>query len=94
LVPDESGKGVRFLKLYGVRDVMGTQQQANEVRQQLNAYLDVNGREVTCYKRGASQKDPEYQCFVGKQDIARWAVEHRLAQAGPDAPQEYRAASR
>jgi serine/threonine-protein kinase len=48
LVPDESGKGVRFLKLYGVRDVMGTQQQANEVRQQLNAYLDVNGREVTC----------------------------------------------
>src|SRR5262249_54047267 len=79
LVPDESGKGVRFLQLYGVRDRMGTQQQANDIRRQLAAYLDANGRQVNCFKRGpANQKAPEYQCFVGKQDIARWAIEHRL----------------
>jgi hypothetical protein len=95
LVPDENGKGARLLKLHGVRDVMGTQQQANQIRRTLNAYLDSKGREVTCYKRGASQNQnvPEYQCFLDKQDIARWALERRLAQAAPDAPQEYRAAS-
>ncbi|MGH8431093.1 MAG: hypothetical protein ACREUF_11890, partial [Solimonas sp.] len=94
LVPDESGKGVRFLQLYGVRDRMGTQQQANDIRRQLTNYLDTNGRQVSCFKRGAAnQKSPEYQCFIGKQDIARWAIEHRLAQATPDAPEEYRAAS-
>lgn len=95
LVPDESGKGARVMKLYGVRDLMGTQHQANEIRRELNGYLDSKGREVTCYKRGTSkdQNLPEYQCFLEKQDIARWALEHRLAVAAPDAPKEYRAAS-
>lgn len=94
LVPDEGGKGVRFLQLFGVRDRMGTQQQANEIRRQLAAYLNANGRQVSCFKRGpVTQKSPEYQCFIGKQDIARWAIEQRLAQVSPDAPQEYRAAS-
>lgn len=95
LVPDDSGRGVRIMKLHGVRDVLGTQQQANQVRRDLNGYLDANGRDVSCYKRGAGrdQKEPEYQCFVGKQDIARWALGQRLAQVAPDAPQEYRAAS-
>ena len=83
------------MKLHGVRDVMGAQQHANQVRRELNGYLDANGRDVTCYQRGTrqNQKEPEYQCFVGKQDIARWALGQRLAQATPDAPQEYRAAS-
>jgi eukaryotic-like serine/threonine-protein kinase len=94
LVPDESGKGVRYLQLYGVRDVIGTQQQANDIRRQLDAYLDANGRQVSCFKRGTgNQKTPEYQCFIDKQDIGRWAIQHHLAQASPDAPQEYRAAS-
>ncbi len=95
LVPDDGGKGVRIMKLHGVRDVLGTQQQANQVRRELNGYLDANGRDVACYKRGAgqNQKEAEYQCFLGKQDIARWALGQRLAQVAPDAPQEYRAAS-
>jgi serine/threonine protein kinase len=94
LVPGEGGKGVQYLQLHGVRDVMGTQQQADDTRRELDAYLDANGRQVSCYKRGAANpKKPEYQCFIGKQDIGRWAIEHRLAQAAPDAPQEYRAAS-
>jgi serine/threonine-protein kinase len=95
LVPDESGKGARVMKLHGVRDLMGTQHQANEIRRELNGYLDSKGREVTCYKRstGHDQNPPEYQCFLDKQDIARWALERRLAVAAPDAPKEYRAAS-
>jgi len=93
LVPDENDKGARLMKLHGVRDLMGTQQQANQIRRELNGYLDSKGREVTCYKRGTSQSVPEYQCFLDKQDIARWALERRLALAAPDAPQEYRAAS-
>src|SRR5262249_44027854 len=92
VIPGESGKGDRYLQLYGVRDVMGTQQQADDIRRQLAAYLNANGNQVSCFKRGA-EKTPVYQCFMGKQDIGRWAIEHRLAQAAPDAPQEYRAAS-
>jgi hypothetical protein len=93
VVPLESGGGT-ILLLYGVRDIGDNLERAADIRRLLNAYLDENGHHTACYKRGANPRNPRYQCFVGTQDIALWAVENRLAVAAPDAPPEYRRTAR
>jgi hypothetical protein len=94
LVPGENGKGVRFIQLHGVQDLMGSQQQTNDIRRQLDAYLDANGRQVACFRRtGGDPRNPPQQCFIGNNDIARWAVGHHLAKPTADAPPDYREAS-
>ena len=94
VLPNEGGNGSRFVRLFGVRALDGNQFQAEDDHGKLNAFIARSGGQVSCFlHEAADPKRPFYQCFADKQDIARWAVEHRLARFAPNAPRDHREAS-
>ena len=88
-VPKTGTFGFRPLRLFGITDRSANKQQAERDRAVLNAFIVSAGNAVKCFAMAGHT----FQCFVGNQDIALWAVRKGLARAADNAPRQYREAN-
>jgi hypothetical protein len=76
----------QLIELWGIDDVTRQGEHISTVYDYLKPY----GGVIQCYRKAGDR----YQCYVGEQDLAILALQHRLARLTPDAPAEYRALTR
>jgi len=76
---DEIEVNSQWVRIYGIRD------RAQNVKALLR-YLAPARNVVVCYRKASET----YRCYADGQDIARLALQERIAQLAPNAPAEYR----
>jgi hypothetical protein len=91
MVRAATGGGFEKLTLYGIRDKpVANQKEADEVRDQLEAFMSKYGRDATCFNRYSTEfKQAHSHCFIDKHDMALWAIENKLGQTTNVAPDNY-----
>jgi serine/threonine-protein kinase len=91
MVRAATGGGFEKLTLYGIRDrPVANQKEADEVRDQLEAFMSKYGRDATCFNRYSTEfKQALSHCFINKHDMALWAIENKLGQTANVAPDNY-----